>query len=86
MGAFLIGAVLLAGQSASEKADSTRALVSEIAASGQIVGLTDSPSARVKPPREVAPGAPPLLIFRFLEGTDRHRFNQLNLVIDDAGH
>jgi hypothetical protein len=38
------------------------------------------------PPREIAPGAPPLVSFRFFEGKERHRFSGLDLVIDDAGH
>jgi hypothetical protein len=29
---------------------------------------------------------PPLLSFRFFEGRQRHRFGDLDLVIDDAGH
>ena len=86
MSTCLICAVLLAGQSATEKTNPVKAVVSEIVESGQVVGLTDSPSARVKLPREISPGAPPLLTFRFLEGKERHQFNQLNLVIDDAGH
>jgi hypothetical protein len=27
-----------------------------------------------------------LLAFRYFEGKDRHRFGQLDLVLDDAGH
>ena len=34
----------------------------------------------------LAPGAPPLLSFRFFEGRERHRFGELGLVMDDAGH
>ena len=34
----------------------------------------------------LAPGAPPLLSFRYLEGRQRHRFGELGLVMDDAGH
>jgi hypothetical protein len=41
-------------------------------------------------PREeelrLAPGAPPLLTFRYLEGRKRGRFGNLDLVLDDAGH
>jgi hypothetical protein len=38
------------------------------------------------PTRSVAPGAPPLLSFRYFAGSERHRFGNLDLVIDDAGH
>ena len=34
----------------------------------------------------LAPGAPPLLSFRFFEGRERHRLGELGLVMDDAGH
>lgn len=49
--------------------------------------LGESNSDRVAAtPRLIAPGAPPLLAFRYFEGKDRHRFGQLDLVLDDAGH
>ena len=60
------------------------ALIREILQSSRV--LQDSASERVSPPREIAPGAPPLLSFRYFEGRDRHRFGKLDLVMDDAGH
>ena len=49
--------------------------------------LGESNSARVAVERRlIAPGAPPLLAFRYFEGKDRHRFGELDLVLDDAGH
>jgi hypothetical protein len=48
--------------------------------------LGESNSERVAVKRLIAPGAPPLLAFRYFEGKDRHRFGQLDLVLDDAGH
>ena len=48
--------------------------------------LGESNSDRVAVKRLIAPGAPPLLAFRYFEGKDRHRFGQLDLVLDDAGH
>jgi hypothetical protein len=38
------------------------------------------------PRASVAPGAPPILSFRYFAGAERHRFGNLDLVIDDAGH
>ncbi len=64
----------------------TAGLVEEIAASGQIVELATQPSERIAPPPAIAPGAPPLLGFRAIEGRLRHRFGDLDLVLDDAGH
>ena len=54
--------------------------------SGQIVGITESPSERLRPPALIAPGVPPALGFRTIEGRLRHRFGDLDLVLDDAGH
>jgi len=34
----------------------------------------------------IAPGAPPMLAFRYLDGRRRGRFGGLDLVLDDAGH
>ena len=48
--------------------------------------LGESNSDRVAVKHLIAPGAPPLLAFRYFEGKDRHRFGQLDLVLDDAGH
>jgi hypothetical protein len=61
-------------------------LTKEIAASGQVVGLAATPSERVAPPVEIAPGQPPLLSFRYYEGQQRHRFSNTELMLDDAGH
>ena len=61
-------------------------LTKQIAASGRVLQIAVSDSERVAPPQQIAPGAPPLLSFRFFEGKQRHRFGDLDLVLDDAGH
>jgi hypothetical protein len=61
-------------------------IVEEIAESGRVVSLADSPSDHVASEVQIAPGQPPLLSFRFFEGKQRHRFGDLDLVLDDAGH
>lgn len=56
-------------------------LLREITASGATTAL--------KPVHEtlrLAPGMPPLLAFRELDGRRRGRFGGLDLVLDDAGH
>jgi len=58
----------------------------EIAASGQVLELAVTPSERVAPPAQIAPGAPPLLSFRYYEAQQRHRFSNTELMLDDAGH
>ena len=64
----------------------TAGLVEEIAASGQIVDIATTSSERLRPPPRIAPGPPPTLGFRLIEGKLRHRFGDLDLVLDDAGH
>jgi tetratricopeptide (TPR) repeat protein len=60
-------------------------LIDEVAQSGRVLeaGLL---SDRLGERRQIAPGRPPLLQFRYLEGVKRHGFGSLDLVIDDAGH
>lgn len=48
------------------------------------IGRTSS--ERLAPDIRLAPGDPPILRFRYLDGKRRHRFGDLNLVMDDAGH
>jgi len=64
----------------------THARVEKIAASGQVVEFAVSASERLEPAARIAPGAPPTLGFRMIEGRLRHRFGDLDLVLDDAGH
>ena len=73
--------LLLLLQSAAE-----RTLIEEIAQSGRVVNLAESPSERLQSPRLIAPGQPPLLSFRYLEGRQKGRYANLDLVLDDAGH
>ncbi len=43
-------------------------------------------SERLNPPALYAPGAPPVLSFRYFDASDRGRFGNLGLMTDDAGH
>jgi hypothetical protein len=61
-------------------------VLDEVAASGQIVEIATPSSERLAPPVRIAPGPPPSLGFRLIEGKMRHRFGDLDLVLDDAGH
>ena len=54
--------------------------------SGRVVAIGESPSDRLSPPRLIAPGAPPVLSFRYFDASDRGRFGNLGLMTDDAGH
>ena len=57
-----------------------------VAESGRVVGIATPASERLAPPPNLAPGAPPLVSFRLFEGKMRHRFSDLDLALDDAGH
>jgi hypothetical protein len=61
-------------------------LTKDVAASGRVLEIGKSPSERVTPPRQIAPGAPPLLAFRYYEAQQRHRLSNSELMLDDAGH
>jgi hypothetical protein len=54
--------------------------------SGRVLLLGESDAARLAREARVPPGMPPVLTFRYLEGAARHRFGDLDLMVDDAGH
>lgn len=51
-----------------------------------VIQLGETPSERLNPPALFAPGAPPVLSFRYFDASDRGRFGNLGLMTDDAGH
>ena len=53
---------------------------------GLVVQMGESPSERLDPTALYAPGAPPVLSFRYFDASDRGRFGNLGLMTDDAGH
>lgn len=61
-------------------------LIKQVVESGRVLEIAADASERLSPLPQIAPGAPPLLSFRFFEGKQRQRFGELDLVIDDAGH
>ena len=61
-------------------------VIHAIALSGRIVSASQPPSERLSPPKLFAPGAPPVLSFRYFDARDRGRFGNLGLMTDDAGH
>jgi hypothetical protein len=63
-----------------------RRLIEEISESGRVLQIAEDSSERADPTPRIAPGDPPLLAFRYFEGQEKHRFGQLDLVMDDAGH
>ena len=81
----MLSIVLLMMQS-SAPADRVDQLTAEIAHSGRALEIGDTRERVADPRREIAPGSPPLLSFRYFAGADRHRFGNLDVMLDDAGH
>jgi hypothetical protein len=71
-------------QNAAEASFSER--VKQIAASGRVQLIGETSTTRLQSTALLAPGAPPILAFRYFDGQARHRFGDLDLVMDDAGH
>jgi hypothetical protein len=61
-------------------------LIREIADSGRVLEAGDRQARIAESRLLLAPGAPPLLGFRYFQGVDRGRFGKLDLMLDDAGH
>jgi hypothetical protein len=78
MGSFLLLALLASGE--------VEKLTKLVIDSGRVVEIATPPSERLASPPKIAPGAPPLVSFRLFDGRMRHRFSNLDLVMDDAGH
>jgi hypothetical protein len=76
---------LQAGPPAHSPKNLWQQALASVERSGRAVEIVETTKEKLQPLR-IAPGAPPLLAFRYLEGQRRHRFGELGLVIDDAGH
>jgi hypothetical protein len=61
-------------------------LMQAMALSARVAGIGESLSERVSAPLLIAPGAPPVLSFRYFDAAGRGRFGNLGLMTDDAGH
>lgn len=53
---------------------------------GRVHRIGIASSERLSPEPALSPGDPPLLRFRYLDGRRKHRFGDLSLIMDDAGH
>ena len=67
-------------------AESEAQLLLQIERSGRLDLIGIDSSERLAPLGLLAPGEPPMLAFRYLEDRRRHRFGELDLMMDDAGH
>lgn len=82
----LLLAALLAPQTQPDREARIARLIADIAQSGRVLEIGEFRDRVADPRTQIAPGAPPLLAFRYFEGVDRHRFGKLDLMLDDAGH
>jgi hypothetical protein len=55
-------------------------------AAARCTTVAEPPDSRVQPIMAVAPGPPPILSFRYYEDKKHHRFDNMDLMLDDAGH
>lgn len=78
--------LILLMMAAAATPDDLHRLTKEVAVSGQVLEIGETPSMRVAPAAEIAPGAPPLLSFRYYDAQQRHRVSNSDLMLDDAGH
>lgn len=79
-------AIAAASHATPERESHVRQLIADIARSGRVLETSDAKERLADPRKQVAPGAPPLLSFRYFDGADRHRFGKLDVIMDDAGH
>jgi hypothetical protein len=77
---------LLAPDDAAGREARIRQWIEEISRSGRVLEIGEARDRLADPRQQIAPGAPPILSFRYFQGVDRHRFGKLDVMLDDAGH
>lgn len=86
MNVLMLLTLLAAPPESIDRETRLRELTDRISQSGRVLEAGSSQERLKDPRKEIAPGAPPLLSFRFFAGADRHRFGKLDVMLDDAGH
>jgi hypothetical protein len=86
MNILMLLTLLAAPPESTDREGRLRELIERIRQSGRVLEAGSSQERLKDPRKDVAPGAPPLLSFRFFAGADRHRFGKLDVMLDDAGH
>lgn len=84
--AISVGFLLAAAASDAGSQTEEDRLLQAILAGGRLELLGVTSQERLRPLGTLAPGDPPVLAFRYLEDRRRHRFGELDLMMDDAGH
>lgn len=61
-------------------------LLEKIDRSGRCATVGHTPQQRLMQRPMIAPGAPPVLSFKLYEDAKHHRFGNVDVMLDDAGH
>ena len=86
MSSLFLALLFLAPDDTAEREARIRQWIDQISQSGRVLEIGEARALLADPRTQIAPGAPPLLSFRFFLGADRHRFGTLDVMLDDAGH
>ena len=71
---------------ASKSASEATTVLEKIDRSGRCATLGRTPQQRLAKQPMIAPGAPPVLSFKLYEDAKHHRFGNVDVMLDDAGH
>lgn len=63
-----------------------RTLTEQVDRSGRCAVLSETPEQKVAERKLIAPGQPPILSFKYYEDAKHHRFGNIDVMLDDAGH
>lgn len=61
-------------------------LTEQVDRSGRCAVLSQSPETKIAERQVIAPGQPPILSFKYYEDAKHHRFGNVDVMLDDAGH
>ncbi len=86
MGSALLLLFFLAPDDTAAREAQIHQQIQAIARSGRVLEIGEARERLADPRTQIAPGAPPLLSFRYFLGADRNRFGNLDVMLDDAGH
>ncbi len=77
----LLFAAVLTANAADEQV-----VISAIADSSRSTMFAENAQDRTVPKPSIAPGLAPVLSFRYFQDSVHHRFGNVDLMLDDAGH
>lgn len=71
---------------ANKPAPEAATVLEKIDRSGRCATVGQTPQQRLAKQPMIAPGAPPVLSFKLYEDAKHHRFGNVDVMLDDAGH